>query len=65
MKDVAVQIVPRTSQDGHPFSELLHTWTEDDKPRCALSRIWYLIDDTPHARANAIEQFKKRRARVA
>lgn len=60
LENIEVKIVPRISFEGHPFSELLHTWTEGGKPRHACSRTWWVQDDTPHGRAAAIAAFKKR-----
>ena len=46
---------------GHPFAEILHTWTEDGETRHALSRVWWSLSDTPHGRAAEVQAFLKRR----
>lgn len=59
--DVTVRIVPHLSAQGHPFSEVLYTY----QGHHALTRYWYVVSDTPHARANEAQQFVKRRRREA
>lgn len=61
--DVAVTIVPRVSAAGHPFAEVLFAWQEDGEPCNALTRYWYPVSDTPHARTNEAQQFVRRRNR--
>jgi hypothetical protein len=61
MQDLAVKFQQRVSFEGHPFTEILYTWRDGDKPRNACSRVWYVITDSPHARAAQAEAFKKRR----
>jgi hypothetical protein len=63
LTDVAVRIVPRVSADGHAFTELLHTWTEQGQRHNALSRVNYAIGDAPHSRARLIQSFVKRQLR--
>ncbi|WP_315786969.1 MULTISPECIES: hypothetical protein [unclassified Bradyrhizobium] len=63
LTNVEVKIVPRMAANGHPFTELLHTWTEDGLPRNALSRVNYSTADTPGNRAYHIQMFKQRQAR--
>ncbi|WP_316172874.1 hypothetical protein [Bradyrhizobium sp. SZCCHNRI2049] len=63
LTNVEVKIVPRMAANGHPFTELLHTWTEDGLPRTALSRVNYATADTPSNRAYHIQIFKQRQAR--
>lgn len=62
LTDVDVKIVPRSFANGHPFTELLHTWVEEGRRRCALSRVPWTINDTPHDRAFQIAAFKTRQA---
>lgn len=61
--NVACRIVPRRAADGHPFSEILHTWRDGDVDRCALSRVNYSLADSPHARAAQNQQFINRQNR--
>lgn len=63
--DLACRLVPRVSADGHPFTEILHTWREGGRERCALSRLNFAQADTPHARAYHNQQFLTRRKRAA
>jgi hypothetical protein len=60
-EDVAVRIVSRVSAQGHPFSEILYAFREGGVLRSALTRYWFPLSDTPHARANEAQQFVKRR----
>lgn len=59
--DVTVRIVPRFSAQGHPFCEVLYTYLDNGAERRALTRHWYPVSDTPHARTNEAQQFVKRR----
>ncbi|WP_316234848.1 hypothetical protein [Bradyrhizobium sp. SZCCHNR1004] len=63
LTDVDVRIVNRVAANGHPFSELLHTWVEDGQRRNALSRVNYTVTDTPQSRAYQNQMFKQRQAR--
>ena len=63
LTNVDVKIVPRMAANGHPFTELLHTWTEDGLPRTALSRVNHATADTPGNRAYRVQMFKQRQAR--
>lgn len=63
IQDVVVRIVSRRTRDGHPFSEVLYTFTEDGKERHALTRLFYSLSDTPHARAAEAQAFLQRQAR--
>ncbi|MGJ4942455.1 hypothetical protein [Bradyrhizobium sp. SZCCHNR1045] len=63
LTNVEVKIVPRVAANGHPFTELRHTWTEDGLLRNALSRVNYVTEDTPGNRAYHIQMFKQRQAR--
>lgn len=60
LENVEVKLVPRMSAEGHPFTEIQHDWDEAGEHRTALSRVRWPIDDTPYARAAAIEAFKRR-----
>lgn len=64
LTDVDVKIVPRDAANGHPFTELLHTWVEGGQRRNALSRVAWLVTDTPHSRAYHVEAFKLRQLRA-
>lgn len=61
--DVACKLAPRRSAEGHPFTEILHTWRENGVERFACSRVNYAQPDTPHTRAFHNQQFVKRRER--
>lgn len=60
--DVEVKIVPRRSAEGHPFSDLLYSFTENGVRRTASTRRGYVVTDSPYGRAQEVEAFKKRRA---
>ncbi|GLR97815.1 hypothetical protein ABIF65_002556 [Bradyrhizobium japonicum] len=64
LTSVDVKIVNRTRANGDPFAELLHTWVEGGRPRKALSRVPWPVDDTPHNRAFHIAALKTRQARA-
>jgi hypothetical protein len=63
LTDVDVRIVPRISLEGHAFTELLHTWTENGQRRNAVSRVNYAIADAPHSRSYQVQSFIKRQQR--
>ncbi|NYG46397.1 hypothetical protein GGD67_003868 [Bradyrhizobium sp. IAR9] len=63
LTNVDVKIVPRMATNGHPFTELLHSWVEGGQRRNSLSRVAWFVSDTPHIRAYQIEAFKKRQLR--
>jgi hypothetical protein len=60
LTDIAVKIVPRRMANGNLFTELFHTWIENGELHHALSRVAYEIPDAPYARAQQIEDFKRR-----
>ena len=51
-----VTIKQRVSSEGHPFSEVFI----DYEGRRFYSRNWYVLSDTPHARASEAAQFMRR-----
>lgn len=59
--EIDVTITPRTSAEGHPFTEILYVYEAAGAVRHALTRRNYHIDDTPHARAHERQEFIKRR----
>lgn len=60
--DLTITLVQRVSWEGHPFTDILYTWRDGEgQPRNAYSRVWYVITDSPHAKAAQAEAFKKRR----
>jgi hypothetical protein len=64
LTDVDARIVSRVAANGHPFTEILHTWTENGERRNALSRVNHSTADTPGNRAYHIQIFKQRQARA-
>lgn len=58
--DIDVRIAPRVSSAGHPFSEVFYRWLEKGSERFACTRLWYRVDDTPHARAAEAASFIRR-----
>jgi hypothetical protein len=63
LDNITVRIVPRRNSQNHPFTDLFHEWDESGVRHFAHSRTWYVISDSPHARAAEIAAFKKRRMR--
>lgn len=59
--DIDVRIAPRVSSAGHPFSEVFYRWREAAGERFACTRLWYLLDDSPHARAAEAAGFMRRK----
>ncbi len=39
LEKIETKIIPRVSYEGHPFTELLHTYVVDGEVKYALSRI--------------------------
>lgn len=63
MNNIQCRLQQRVSWEGHPFTEILMTWEGPHLERKhALSRVWYVIGDSDHARASQVEAFKKRMA---
>jgi len=61
--DVECKIVPRTTADGHPFSEILYTFKEDGVERHVLTRLFHPLTDSAYTRAQEVANFKRRQAR--
>ena len=64
--DLVVEIHPRERMlDGkrHPFSEVSYTYREDGVDKCAISRLFHPLDNTPFARSAQAQDFLKRQAR--
>jgi hypothetical protein len=56
-----VEIVRREIKRSHPFSEVFIDYTEDRELRSSYSRLFYALDDTPHARAAQTQAFLQRK----
>jgi hypothetical protein len=56
---IEAKIIARHSAEGHPFSDVLLT----EGTRHFLTRYWYPLSDTPHARAAEVQAFLDRRRR--
>jgi hypothetical protein len=61
LMDLDVRIEPRRLPNGNPFTEVFYTWTENGQVRHALTRLWYALTDSPHARAAERAAFLRRR----
>lgn len=51
------EIKQNRSSDGHPFSEIFIVHNDQH----FYSRVWFVIQDSEHARAQQIQDFHKRR----
>jgi hypothetical protein len=64
--DLVVEIYPRENivdNKKHSFCEVSYTYKEDGLDKCALTRLFHPLDDSPFARAAQAQDFLKRQAR--
>ena len=59
---ITVKFIPRVTFESHPFTEILHTVEDETGTRHFCSRVWWVVQDTPHGRGGEIAAFKKRQA---
>ena len=62
--DVSVIIVPKGYNRGRPYTEIKYTWMENGEIIHALTRVPWVVEDTPHNRARELQEFKQRQANV-
>lgn len=62
MRDVTVRVRPR-SGNGKPFTEIFYEWVESEQRMFALTRVPWVVSDTPHERARERQEFERRQRR--
>ena len=59
-QNTTATIVPRYTREGRPFTEVLLRHWDGYEAKHFLTRLWYVVDDSPHARGAQVQAFKMR-----